>query len=375
MMMNKDLSMDREKTKYVILFIFLIASVFFYFIYNFYMSSIEDVMKIKNESGEQVVVVNESNFDVNNLVSGGIFKDGIPSVDDPKFESVRIADQYLDDDGHGLLVQSGKHARFYPYQILVWHEIVNDVFKGQSLLVTYCPLCNSGIVFERNVNESNLEFGVSGKLYNSNLIMYDRSTNSLWSQVLGESVHGELVGSKLTKYPSLTISWNDFKKNFPNGDVLSRKTGASRDYTRDPYSNYYTNNSVFFPLKNKDSRLHVKDLVVGFLDEKESKVYSQNNFEQDTVINDTVGGQDIVVFWDSALKTVRGFSRNIKGDILDFRAENKVLVDNQTNTRWDFDGEAFSGELRGSKLTSVALENYFWFCFSAFNSNINIHNK
>ncbi len=375
MTMNKGfvVNMDREKTKYVIIFILLIASTVFYWRYDFYTTSINSV--IENESGDKVVLSNNNDFDVTDLVSGGVLNNGIPSIDDPDFESVRAADQYLDDDGYGLLVQNGSHARFYPYQILVWHEVINDVFKGQSLLVTYCPLCNSGIVFERKINEDEVEFGVSGKLYNSNLVMYDKGTNSLWSQVLGESIYGELAGLKLANYPSLTITWNDFKKNFADGDVLSRNTGASRDYTRDPYIKYHTDNSVFFPIKNKDQRLHVKDLIVGVSDDKIGKVFTLEDVKQDKIINDVVGDQDVVVFWDMVLNTVRGFSRNINGDILNFRIENKVLVDDQTSTRWDLDGEAFSGELRGLKLTPIPLENYFWFCFSAFNLNISIYNK
>jgi len=169
------------------------------------------------------------------IVQGNMQEDGIPSIDDPTFESVGLADVYLNDAGSGLMVQVDGRSRFYPFQLLVWHEIVNDTFRGKSLLITYSPLCAQGMVFERAIGEKEYTFGASGRLWNNNMLMIDHETNSLWSQALAEAVVGDRTGAKLVRYPTRIITWSTFKHVFPNGEVLSRETGSTRDYTQDPY--------------------------------------------------------------------------------------------------------------------------------------------
>jgi hypothetical protein len=198
------------------------------------------------------------------LVSSGVAKDGIPSIDEPEFESVAAADEYLKDEGEGLVVKVAGGVRFYPYQILVWHEIVNDTFNGQSLVVTFCPLCHAGIVYDRDLGEGEtLVFGTSGDLLDSNFVMYDRASESLFRQATGEAIVGERLGSNLEVYPSMVMLWSEFKRSFSSAKVLSRETGATRDYTYNPYERYLHSQEIWFPLSRMDDRLEAKTLVYG----------------------------------------------------------------------------------------------------------------
>lgn len=215
------------------------------------------------------------------ILSGGPPKDGIPSIDEPKFISQKSAEEFIDDESVGLgLIHNGE-TRFYPYQILVWHEIVNDTISGERVLVTYCPLCGTGIVFDPKVNGEEQEFGVSGKLWQSNLLMYNRTgdedTESLWSQVLGEAVLGIETGLRLNIISSDTVKYGSWKEAHPETVVLSRDTGALRTYGADPYGDYYTSLGTIFATKgDDDDRLHSKELVIGIEIEGQFKAYRES---------------------------------------------------------------------------------------------------
>jgi hypothetical protein len=174
------------------------------------------------------------------IVSAGPPPDGIPSIDSPKFVSVEDGNKFLEDSDKILGINIDGDIRAYPLQILVWHEIVNDNVGGIPVAVTYCPLCFTNQVFNRNVNYTISEFGTSGKLYNSNLVMYDRATKSLWSQALGEGIVGKYAGTILERIPFDIAYWKDWKQLYPNSKVLSRDTGSNRPYGADPYGDYYT---------------------------------------------------------------------------------------------------------------------------------------
>ena len=238
------------------------------------------------------------------ILSGGPGKDGIPSIDNPKFISVSDAG-FLDDSDQGLGLTVGGESRFYPYRILVWHEIVNDTIAGKPVLVTYCPLCATGIVFERRVGGEVQEFGVSGMLWQSNLLMYNRPSTalgtgagnteneSLWSQVLGEAVLGTHTGKKLPIVRSDVVRWGDWKRAHTATQVLSRDTGALRDYGRDPYGSYYTSDSVSFGASFSDTRLHPKALVHGIEIDGQYKAYHDDALSGQ--ITDMFAGRKIVV--------------------------------------------------------------------------------
>lgn len=230
------------------------------------------------------------------LLSGGPLKDGIPSISNPKFETVSAADSYLDDEGFGLVVLSNGKTRFYPYQILVWHEVVNDVFGGKPLAIVYCSLCFSGGAYERTINGIVSEFGVSGKLTDNFPILYDKQTDELLLPP---------IENKLTMYPSFVTKWKNFKSNFANGQVLSRETGFERDYTANPYKNYESNNSVLFPVSYQDDRLAAKTTIFGYTDRQNAKAYPMNLIKSAGSVQDIVGDKQIEIYWDEKFETVR----------------------------------------------------------------------
>ena len=189
-------------------------------------------------AGELRTDLSKSLVPLGEIIPGGPPPDGIPAIDRPKFVAPKEADQWLGLKEPVLAVSVGDDARAYPLQILIWHEIVNDTVGGKPVAVTYCPLCNSGIVFERTIGRKAYDFGTSGKLYKSDLVMYDRQTHSLWSQMEGRAIVGDLAGTKLASIPSNTLAYADWKEFFPGGKVLSRETGVSRRYGRNPYEAY-----------------------------------------------------------------------------------------------------------------------------------------
>lgn len=237
----------------------------------------------------------------NRLASGGPPKDGIPSIDDPKYVSVEEADVWVQDNELVLALIYKDVKRVYPLQIMVWHEIVNDNIAGDPVLVTYCPLCGSGIAFERTIDGEEVEFGVSGKLFNSNLVMYDRKTETYWTQINGLAIVGELTGTSLIPISMDTVVWRDWKAAHPDSEVLSQDTGFDRLYGRDPYGNYYENSFLFFPVENEDeSGVHPKTVIFGIEVDGAFKAYRESDLIELGVIEDTVNGIPIRVERDRA---------------------------------------------------------------------------
>lgn len=229
---------------------------------------------------------------------GGPSKDGIPSIDSPTFVSVEDADEFVNEEGLGIGVEFDGVKRFYPFQILVWHEIVNDTVGDQAALITYCPLCGSGIVFDPQVNGVQTEFGTSGKLWNSNLVMYDRKTDSYWSQIKGEAIVGELTGEKLTVLPHDIFTYKTWKNQNPDGEVLSKETGHFRDYSQSPYGDYATNDALYFEVDNEDDRYHPKEPTFTIEINNVVKIYPVSELlkhGESADFMDKVGGQDINV--------------------------------------------------------------------------------
>lgn len=194
--------------------------------------------------------------------SGGPPRDGIPSIDKPDFIDPDKANFMKDED----LVLSYSHngrTRAYPLRILVWHEIVNETIEGKPVLVTYCPLCGTAMIFDRMVEGKVRDFGVSGLLYQSDVLMYDREDESLWSQLKMEAVSGPLSGTALTLLPSSQLTWSAWKNKHPEGEVLSTKTGHRRHYSSSPYSNYFDSPGTMFPVPKHRDELPEKAWVVG----------------------------------------------------------------------------------------------------------------
>ena len=311
------------------------------------------------------------------IVSGGPPKDGIPSIDSPKFQSVREADKILEDSEFVLGLNINGDIRVYPLQILVWHEIVNDVVGGKPIAVTYCPLCFTNQVFNRTLIDGNIvEFGTSGKLYNSNLVMYDRKSNSLWSQALGEGIVGDYSGIKLEKIPFDIAYWKEWKKLYPESKVLSRDTGSVRPYGADPYGNYYTNDLILFPLANDDKRLGLKEIVIGLEDENQYKAYKLQDIETNKVINDIIGDDKKIALVSLKPFMVRVFDRGIDDNVNDegkkiivdlfYNETNNTLIDRVTDSELNFDGKFINGQLQDKQLKRLAMDQGFWFEWTAF---------
>jgi hypothetical protein len=324
------------------------------------------------------------------ILSGGPPKDGIPAIDDPKFQTVAEADAYLGDLEPVIFFQIGDDVRVYPLQILTWHEIVNDVVDGRPVTVTFCPLCNTAIAFDSTFDGQVLDFGTTGRLRFSNLIMYDRQTETWWQQATGEGIAGKYAGSQLTFLPASIVGWAEIKENFPEAKVLSQDTGFRREYGRNPYGGYDNiNNSPFlFRGPQTPGELPAMARVLTVDMNEEAVAYPYEVLQDQAVVNDTIAGQDIVVFWQpgtaSALDTTRiadgddvgagaTFSRNLDGQTLTFTFDGDRIIDDQTGSEWDVFGKAVSGELAGSQLEPVVSVNHFWFSWAAFRPETRIY--
>jgi hypothetical protein len=298
------------------------------------------------------------------IKGGGPPKDGIPSVDHPKFAPVEDS-QFMSDSDTVIGLEINGDARAYPIFILVWHEIVNDKVGGTPVSVTYCPLCYTNQVFERIIDGQEVEFGTSGKLYNSNLLMYDRLTESYWSQALGTAVKGDLTGYQLNLVPFDVITWGDWKKLYPDTLVLTTDTGHIRSYATDPYGNYYTEPRIMFPVENYDDRLNPKEIVIGFSQDGIYKAYKQNDIESEIVINDAIGSVSVMLV-SMFSENSRAFDRTVNDSVLDFVYEDGKFFDIQTKSEWTYDGLSISGDYQGNQLDRLPIEPGFWFEWVAF---------
>jgi hypothetical protein len=308
---------------------------------------------------------------LNKIKSGGPPPDGIPSIDSPKFTEASNENHVADSDIVIGLAINGD-AKAYPLSILVWHEIVNDIVGGVPVSVTYCPLCFTNQVFERVIDGKAVEFGTSGKLYNSNLVMYDRLTGSYWSQAIGQAIKGELTGQKLNIIPFDVINWGDWKKLHPDTVVLTTSTGHIRAYGVDPYGDYYTDPRIIFPVEHRDDRLHPKEIILGFNEGTIYKAFQQQDVESSVIINDQVNDRQILLVSLYPGNT-RAFDRTLDGDILlEFIFKDDKIFDIQTNSEWDYDGIAITGELAGTKLTRLGFNPGFWFEWVAFHPDTQV---
>ena len=330
---------------------------------------------------------NRHTIDYDELLSGGPPRDGIPSIDAPVFVSPEDASEWLAGNEPVIALEIGGEARAYPLQILTWHEIANDVVGGVPVAVTFCPLCNSAIVFDRSLNGEVYEFGTSGLLRNSDLVMYDRTTESLWQQLTGESIIGDLAGERLAFLPSSLVSFDDFQDAFPDGVVLSRDTGFNRNYGRNPYAGYDTiGQSPFLFDGPMDDRLQAMERVVtvqlaGATGEIIDVAYPLSLLSEAGAINDTRAGQDLVVLHAGGTSSALGasviadaedvgatgvFDAVLEGRKLTFQRDGDQIVDDETGSTWNVLGQAVDGPLADQRLTPIVHGDHFWFAWAAF---------
>lgn len=316
------------------------------------------------------------------ILSGGVPRDGIPPIDAPKFVTAAEADEWLNDREPVVVYANDGDVRAYPLQILTWHEIANDVVGGRPVAVTFCPLCNSALVFDREVLGATMRFGVSGNLRNSDLIMWDDLTETWWQQLTGEAIVGDLAGYFLDPLPAQLIGYGEFKASFPNGVVLGRDTGFRRDYGRNPYPGYdAARGSPFLFRGDLDDRLRSGERVVAIELGGEAVAYAFTHLQSVGVVNDVVGGVPVVVFWSpdtasaldarsiadaKAVGSGVAFGREVAGRTLTFEPGDGVFTDRETSSTWSISGEAVAGALEGIQLPPVVHANHFWFAWAAF---------
>ncbi len=323
------------------------------------------------------------------IFSGGPGRDGIPPLDDPRFTTPEQADEWLEAPEPVIAFELNGEAKAYPLQILTWHEVVDDVVGSEPVVVTFCPLCNTAIAFERTLNGVVHDFGVSGNLRNSDLIMWDRQTETWWQQLTGKGIVGELAGRKLTFLPAPIISWADFKAAHPTSQVLSRDTGFDREYGRNPYVGYdRVDNPPFLFRGNPDGRLLPKERVAALTVGEIAAAFPFSALEQEIVVNYTVGDTDLVVFFKPGTRSALDgrliresddigatgiFESDLDGRKLTFRADGDSFSDNETGSSWNILGQAIRGPLTGSALTPIVHGNHFWFAWGAFQPETKIY--
>jgi Protein of unknown function (DUF3179) len=321
------------------------------------------------------------------IVSGGPPPDGIPAIDHPRFLRATQV-HFLSPRDPVLTLQIGADARAYPVQILIWHEIVNDTVGGVPVAVTYCPLCNSAIAYDRRAAGRVLSFGTSGRLYDSNLVMYDRQTQSLWVQFTGQAVAGVLTAHRLRAYPMQTVSWSAWRASHPHGWVLSRDTGYTRPYGTNPYPGYDNIGSRPFLFSGKvNGRYTAMTRLVGIRYRGNAVAVLLSALRRRRVIDLTIAGQPVIVWWQpgtaSALSgtTVAGgsdvgatgaFLPVAHGRRLHFLAAAGGFRDRETGSHWTVLGHADTGPLAGQNLTPVIHEDTFWFVWAAFRPHTSV---
>ena len=333
------------------------------------------------------------------LRQGGPPKDGIPSIDDPQFVTAAAAAEWIADQEPVILLRVADEARIYPLQILTFHEIVNDVVAGVPVAVTFCPLCYSALAFDRNVPTEDgptaLTFGVSGMLRHSDLVMYDRQTETLWQQFTGEALVGDLLGATLRVLPAQILSFAQAREAEPQAPVLSRETGHDRPYGTNPYTGYDdVSRQPFLYDGPDDGRLPPLARVIAVKLPEAARAYPTDLTRARRVVHDTLGGQPVVVFHAEGAVTALGDRviadarevgstgafdpRVTSGEVtqaLTFRYDDGHFVDTQTGSIWDVTGTALVGPLAGQRLRPLPSGDYFAFAWFAFRPETSLYQE
>lgn len=310
----------------------------------------------------------------NEVVDGGPGKDGIPSIDNPKFAPVSEI-EFIQDDRLIIGLKVGETIKAYPHQVLDWHEIVNDQIEDEYIAMTYCPLTGTGITWNRQLEDGIVEFGVSGLLFRNNLIAYDRKTDSYWSQMQLRAVKGPLKGNHLHQSVRMVeTTWKQWKSMYPDSEVLTKQTGFARFYAGFAYGESYLNdeNYLLFPVKNENERLPGKTKVHAILHERvtdqqqEVRVFTKSEMgEGIDVINEEYKGLNIVAAGSEEYDFVVSFHRELgDGTVLNFKpiqGQLPVVMTDEEGNKWNIFGEAVSGPRVGQNLQPTNSYNGYWF--------------
>lgn len=322
-------------------------------------------------------VVNDSwLIPIAEVFDGGPGKDGIPAVDNPQFGTIDETNLIAEED---LVIgfKVGNTIRAYPHFILDWHEIVNDEVEGIGLALTYCPLTGTAIGWDPDINGQRTTFGVSGLLYNSNLIPYDRNTDSNWTQMGLECVNGDLSGNKINTIPLIETSWATWKSMFPDSEILSTATGFSRNYGTYPYGNYKTSDQVFYALSVEDSRLHKKERVLGVFGGGTQKAYRFSSFDYGgnttgrAIIMDEVGGESLVLVASEAENIIVAFKAKPGVTYTPSSLGGEGLLMDDQGNGYNIFGENILGGTADLELQSSFIG--YWFSWGTFYPGIEIY--
>lgn len=314
----------------------------------------------------------------NEVFDGGPGKDGIPALENPENKDASQI-TYLSDNDLVVGFQSGDQARAYPHKILDWHEIINDELNGENVAITYCPLTGTGIAWSRKINGVITTFGVSGLLYNTNLLPYDRLTDSNWSQMRLDCVNGSLLGDEIVTYRMVETTWKTWKEMFPNSSVVTTNTGFSRNYSQYPYGDYKSNNfNLLFPVSPDDDRLPKKERVLGVIKNKKAKIYTFNLFENGTnIIVDQFEGNEIIVIGNKDKNFIVAFKKIINGTERTFAAidDGENIMQDTEGNKYNLFGTITEGVDKGEQLDSTTSFLGYWFSFGAFYADALIYDN
>ena len=325
-------------------------------------------------------------IDFGEIVSGGQPRDGIPPIDSPVYETVDSASGWIENSWPLLVIVGSDQVLSFPLPILLWHEVVNTELNGEPMTVTYSAMSGSARVLAgRDSSGGPLDFGTTGNLRFGNSILYDRPSGSWWQQLSGEAIVGERTGTSLAPQPSQVLAWADFIAEYPEGQVLSRETGTVREYGTSPYAGMDDSADLpgllrAFVTGEVDNRLRPIDRVTGIRVNGARVAYPFQALSTARVVNDEVGGQLLVIFWQSGVRSLTDsarvaesrdvgssgvYSRDLAGQVLTFEWTEGGVRDQETGSTWNLTGRAIAGPLRGERLTRLDSVEAFWFAWSA----------
>lgn len=271
----------------------------------FYLALLFSILISTNSFSQVLNGFNISNALVNSseIKKGSPPRDGIPALNYPQFLKSNKA-FFLKDNDLIIGLEDDQISKAYPISILIWHEIVNDSINDKPVVITYCPLCGSGIIFNSVVNGLNLTFGVSGLLYNSDVLLYDKQTESLWSQMMLKSINGQQKGAKLEVIASDLTTWGRWKQNHPNTFVLSDQTGFNRNYDKNPYQGYTSTEQTYFPVSATSDKVNTKEVILGIQIKNAFKAYPYNELAKSNgIIEDSFKGVTVKIQYDKTSQT------------------------------------------------------------------------
>jgi len=288
----------------------------------------------------------------------------LPALNDPKFDSVSVADSYLADDIEGIDIEVNGEHRFYSYQILNWHEVVNDSFNGVDLSITHCSLCISSAVYVSELDGNNLELESSGKIYNNNQLLESKD-GSLWFQLRGMAISGKYAGQELEEYPFRVMTWSTWNEIYPDGYALSTDTGFVRDYASHPYGQYGISTIIYFPLNIENEMMGTKWEIEGLEIDDNAIAFSDKIMLGKYVANVTLGDVPIIGFWHEEQERTYVFSSTVNEQVLTFSFDwdTGTITDDETGSVWTNLGQAVSGELVGTQLDSITTKPSLWMCW------------